>query len=589
MKIQWKRNKDPKVPKPGSSKKKKRIIRWSIIGVVFVLIVALIVPRFFQGQNVQVDLGRSSALATRGDIKSTISSSGIIEPIERYDIIPMVKGTILSAPFEEGDVVHKDDILYQFDAREITISMEKTQNSIDKLDISDQTTYDSMEDQVITAPQSGKIVGLTIKEGDTISGGKICEIHNQDSVKASIPFSAAQVANISVGQSVTLVSAEYMSQFDGTVTHISGASDVSADGAVMYDVEIEATNPGALTSGSMVIGIVHTPAGDEESPLPGTLEFESVSEVTASVGGDVAEVLVKDGDRVEKGQVIMRLYDESLYTTQEKSELDRRDLELTMQTQEKQLEDYNIKSPIDGVVITKNAKAGDNISTSTNTSNILMTVADMSKMIFYIEIDELDISRVQIGQSVDVTADALPDQQFAGVITQIASEGVSENGVTTYEAKVTIDQPGDLKPGMNTNAEIVVEERLDVLTVPVSAVKQIGGRSIVYVPEENAEKEEKGEQNQMNQGQTGAVSSAPEGTVEKEVVTGLSDNNNIEIISGLSEGDEVIYVINASSNFNPMAMGMGAMGGAMGGGMGGPPQGGGQGGGPQARGGAQAR
>lgn len=575
MSLNLKKSGETKLPKPGSAKRKKRIIKWTAIAVAAALLAALILPMFFRGGSRQVDLGRSTVSASMGEIKSTISSSGIIEPIERYDIVPMAKGKILSAPFEEGDTVRKDDVLYQFDAREITINMERTRNSIDKLDIGDRTTNESIRDQVVTAPQDGKIIGLTVKAGDTLpaTGGKVCEIRNQDSIKVKIPFTAAQVANISVGQSATLVSAEYMAQFDGTVTHVSGGSEVSADGAVMYDVEITAANPGALTSGSKVIGIVHTPYGDAESPLPGTIDFESVSEVTAEVGGDVSEVLVKDGDQVTKGQVILRLHNESLYTTQDKSRLDKKDLALSLETQEKQLEDYSIKSPIDGVVITKNAKAGDNIAAGTTSPNILMTVADMSKMIFYIDVDELDISRVQLGQRVDVTADALPGQQFEGTITQIASEGVAENGVTTYQAKVTIDQPGELRPGMNTNAEIVVEQRENVLTVPVAAVKKIGNRSVVYVPENEATKEEKKEQKQSEKIQGQTANSAPEGTVEKEVVTGLADNNNIEIVSGLSEGDEVVIVINASSAFNPMMMGMSmgdAPGGAGGGGR--PPQ-----------------
>ena len=150
---------------------------------------------------------------------------------------------------------------------------------------------------------------------------------------------------------------------------------------------------------------------------------------------------------------------------------------------------------------------------------------------------------------------------------------MAENGVTTYQAKVTIDQPGELRPGMNTNAEIVVEQRENVLTVPVAAVKKIGNRSVVYVPENEATKEEKKEQKQSEKTQGQTANAAPEGTVEKEVVTGLADNNNIEIVSGLSEGDEVVIVINASSAFNPMMMGMSmgdAPSGAGGGGR--PPQ-----------------
>ena len=559
--------------KPAGKKgKKKHLKRWIAIIIVIALLAVLLLPLFLDGGAKPAMSNQIDVTVERGEVKSTISSSGIIEPVERYDIVPMAKGKIMSAPFEEGDAVKKDDVLYSFDARDVTINMQKTENSINKLDLTDKTTRDSINDQVITAPQSGKIVGLTLKVGDTVaqSGGKICEIQKQDSFSIKVPFSAGQIGNISVGQSATLISAEFMSQFSGWVSDVSSSSSGSENGSVLYDVEITADNPGALTKGSKVVAVVHTPAGDVESPLPGTMDFESVSTVSATVGGEVAALYYKEGDVVEKGQTILRLHNDSLYNSLDKSQLDKKDLQLTMESQAKSLEDYNIKSPIDGVVITKNAKAGDNITGTGTSPTILMTVADMSKMIFYIDVDELDIAKVQIGQMVDVTADALPGQTFVGEITQIASEGTSENGVTTYQAKVTINAPGDLKPGMNTNAEIVVERKESVLNLPIAAVKKQGEQSFVYVKDASKEEkknEKKKENNAVQQpGMPAAKATIPEGTVRRDVVTGISDTDKIEIISGLEEGEEVVMVMeNASANFNPMMMGMGGGGAPSGG------------------------
>ena len=164
----------------------------------------------------------------------------------------------------------------------------------------------------------------------------------------------------------------------------------------------------------------------------------------------------------------------------------------------------------------------------------------------------------------------MPGQTFIGEITQIASEGTSENGVTTYQAKVTINAPGDLKPGMNTNAEIVVERKENVLNLPVAAVKKQGEQSFVYVKDASKtekKNEKKKENNAVQQpGMPVAKSTIPEGTVRRDVVTGISDTDKIEIISGLEEGEEVVMVMeNASANFNPMMMGMGGGGAPAGG------------------------
>ena len=77
-------------------------------------------------------------------------------------------------------------------------------------------------------------------------------------------------------------------------------------------------------------------------------------------------------------------------------------------------------------------------------------------MVFNLEVDELEISKIELGQTANITADALPDETFTGEVTKIANEGTSQNGVTTYKVELTISEPGNLISGMNVNAEIIV-------------------------------------------------------------------------------------------------------------------------------------
>ncbi len=560
---------------------KKRIIKWSIIGVILIAIIIWIVVSIMGAQKQLASLMASNNVevaAQRGNIAVTIESTGVIEPYERYDIVPLVQGTILSAPFEEGDVVHKGDLLYQFDASDINTNLEKSQNSLDKLYLSDKTTAESIADQTIYATESGRIVNLAVKEGDTLpaTGAQICEIHKDANIVVTVPFGAGQVGQIATGQSVTLVSAEQMGSFGGTVTYVSPGSTSGSDGSVLYDVEITAPNPGSVSKGDMLVATVHTPSGDIESPQAGTVDIEKVAAVNAQVGGDVKQVFVRNGDIVQKGQKLVELYNESLYDNQAKNNLDKKDIRLTMDSQRKMLEDYSITSPIDGVVMSKTAKAGDNVGTSMN-ANVLMTVGDLSRMVFTIQVDELDISKVMLGQTVTVEADALPDQTFYGEVTNIATEGEATNGVTTYAVKVTIQSPGDLKPGMNVTSNIVVEEKQDVLYVPMAAVKTVGDKHIVYVKTDDKERLADAPKEDQPYTKENSKNAAPAGTVEREVEVGINDENNVEIVSGLSEGEVVAISFVVQDSFSQM---MGAAGGPPpdggSGGNGGPEGGGGQ-------------
>ena len=177
-------------------------------------------------------------------------------------------------------------------------------------------------------------------------------------------------------------------------------------------------------------------------------------------------------------------------------------------------------------------------------------------------IDELDISNVKVGQTVEVTADAFEDQTFEGTVTKVSMEGTAANGVTYYPVTVTMTEYGDLLPGMNVTGVIILDEAEDALAIPVDALQR-GNK--VYVKDSSGQS---GDENAQS-------SNVPEGFHEVSVTTGLTSDEYVEILSGdLSEGDEVyISQSSVSSSTDMMMPGMG--GGDMGGGMGGGNPGGG--------------
>jgi HlyD family secretion protein len=237
-----------------------------------------------------------------------------------------------------------------------------------------------------------------------------------------------------------------------------------------------------------------------------------------------------------------------------------RDAEIAMENQTDQLDNYTIKSPIKGTVISKDYKQGDTLSAG----KVLCTIYDLSYLQMTMNIDELDIKKIEVGQEVAITADAVEGREFSGIVTKISIQGTTSSGVTSYPVTVRVDETGELLPGMNVDAEIVFQSAKNVLSVPIGAVSR-GNRVLVKKGAGAAEAP-------ATAGGTppegAGAQNAPEGYEYADVETGVSDDSYIEIKSGLAEGDEITYVKQAESQnaFAMMPGGMYGGGGSFGGG-----------------------
>ena len=463
------------------------------------------------------------------------------------------------------------------------ISLEQSKNSLNNA----RKDYNEAKEKLsITAPCDGVISGLTIKKGNDVSNNQqIATVQNTNDLEVSLPFTSEQINNIYVGQSANVSSSAHMSIVSGTVSSVSGGSSAQDNGSQTYNVTIELENPGAFTEG-LVVG---AEIAGMQSPGYGTIKYAESATVKAEATGTVTALNYSNGDYVEKGAVIATISSDAL-SSQERSltnsELSYRSAQLSMSETRDSLDNYSITSPIKGTVITKNAKAGDTID-RTNSQATLMVVADVSKLKFSMEIDELDISTVHEGQAVDITCEALPNEKFMGEITSISVEGTATNGVTTYTAEVVIDEPGNLRPSMNIDASIIIESAENVLIVPNEDVKKIMGVSYVFLKDETGTKGATEEDfmkamgggkdpgkfpmslngQKQNKERKSMLPETPEGYVVAIVETGISDDDNIEIKSGLNEFDEIKRITSQTTSSNGMMGMMGAMHGGMGGGM----------------------
>ena len=190
-----------------------------------------------------------------------------------------------------------------------------------------------------------------------------------------------------------------------------------------------------------------------------------------------------------------------------------------------------ITSPIDGVVLSREVEEGQTVASAMTTPTLFYIAQDLTDMRVIADVDEADIGGVKEGQRVSFTVDAFPDDTFAGTVTQVRLEATTESNVVTYE--VVIAAPNkDLKllPGLTANVTIYTAERNNVLTLP--------SKTLRFTPNQALLKPEQRVEDVMSPKKVWTF----DGTTfrAKAVETGLNGGINIEIVSGLNEGEKVI-------------------------------------------------
>jgi HlyD family secretion protein len=190
---------------------------------------------------------------------------------------------------------------------------------------------------------------------------------------------------------------------------------------------------------------------------------------------------------------------------------------------EEQLSYTTITSPMDGVILSRDVEKGDAVSSILvlgSTATLVMTVGDIRQVYVQGKVDESDIGKVYLGQPARIKVESFKDKTFYGKVTRIAPLGVEKDNVTTFEVRVSIDNPGgELKANMTANAEILLEEHKNVLTVPEQAV--------IYDKDRNASVEVP-DAKQKN------------GRRKVSIKAGLSNGTRTEVLTGLNSGDTVV-------------------------------------------------
>lgn len=305
-----------------------------------------------------------------------------------------------------------------------------------------------------------------------------------------------------------------------------------------------------VSTNTVRMGEVKKGSLKETVSATGALSAQDNIDISSKITGRIVEVLVKENEHVNAGDVLVRLDDTSLKATlaQMQAKLNNAqanynrylsllnrgavsqsdfdtveaDYLVAKSNYEKAASDVNdtvISTPISGYIIGKPTPVGQTISSGISTPQVIMSVATLDNMEIEAMVDESDIGQVKNGQKVEFTVDAYPNETFTGTVRLISRSATTENNVIYYKVYVTVDDAkGKLLPTMTARTEIIIDEADDVLIVPLNCIYTEGKRRYVKVYNEKSKE-----------------------TRDIDVAVGLSGDSDVSVTaSGLAVGDRLL-------------------------------------------------
>ena len=491
--------------------------KWMVPVVCVAVLGGWFILRPDKAQNANTDINYVQVSPSKRDVSNTLSGTGTLNPANTYNVKSLVAGKVLTSSFEEGDIVEEGTVLYTVDSSDATTKAEQASIALQQA----QRSYDKTADrQYVRAEVAGVVSALKVAKGDEVtSGQEVAVIRDSSKMVLRLEFPAADAVTFSVGQSAEVTLDGTFEMLTGTVTAVTGTDALSTGNLLTRTVTISVRNAGGLTTAQAATATVN----GVSSIGAAAFQYQAERTLTTLAAGTVTAIHAREGDSVNKDDIVLQISGDDLSESIQSASETLRGAELSMQSTQDTMNNYTITSPISGTIIEKAAKVGDALSTGSD----LCTIYDLSYLEMTINVDELQVSSLSVGQTVQVTADAVQDRTYEGVVTRVSMKGDTSGGTTTYPVTVRIDETDGLRPGMNANAEIVVAQAKNALAVPNAAV--VRGSYVL-----------------VTQDSPSAVNAdpdmvAPDGFVYVKVKLGVSDSDYTQVVSGLTAQDTVGY------------------------------------------------
>ena len=531
--------------------RKTVIITAMILAVLFVVVMVLrqrVDERAAAGNQENI----RTAQVTTGSIRTTVSGSGTLVSEGLEDVKLPAGVEIDETLVEEGDMVHKGDILATVKIPSVRAALADTQDKLDEVDTRLKNAASDKVSTQISARVAGRIKGVFAEKDEDV---------------ATVMYDHGCLALLSLDGYMALELEDAPYALGDTVT-------VTTQDGTEYEGTVDSVRAGKAT----ILITDDGPQDGEEVRVDGTytanLYIHQSMKITG-YAGIVANVNVKENDKVSAYSILFTLKDTE-YTANYDSALEERaELEETLQTLIGMYQDGAVYAPVDGIIDSIPEEEDDqsaaasaaassaslatmaqSASTSTQTASgqdaqedektLLLTIDPYKEMRFAISVDETNIRSLAVGQEVTVEVESVGDKTYSGTVCQIDTTPASAGGVTNYTATISLDAQDGMMAGMTAEASVTIQGIENAMLLPEEAVRRTSTSAFVYTSFD---------------AQTGKLG----GMVQ--VQTGISNGSEIEIIQGLNPGDTVYY--EKTFDFFSFMFGGQGMDAGMGGGMGG--------------------
>ena len=381
------------------------------------------------------------------------------------------------------------------------------------------------ESEAITLTQGGTVQEVFVNAGETVTAGQpLYSIYKGQSVQVSVPT--------------------VMRTFTGRVDEIHKVSFISPEGAVHFEVVIVFDNPGTLTAGMDASAILTASDGSSIYPYEnGKTEYYESRELKTKAGGPLASTgNLRNYANVSAGTALLTMASDTIDSQIRAKQEELDEAVRTLETAQKALADFNAVAPIDGTVITCTLSPGAEVKSG----DTVIIISNNTTMLVTINVDDKNISFIHPGDMVELDWNGT---MFMGTVTAIDMGGAqSGSGMTTYPVTLTVDNfDGTLVDGAWLQYSFVTSQSDNCIIVPTSAVKYVsdaeGNRQSVVFVQRDSRPEDVPELllPETEPGQKPQFPSEADGYYPVLVETGISDAENVEIISGIEEGD-VVFV-----------------------------------------------
>ena len=517
-----------KLSQEKKQRRRKRLRR--VIIIVAVIFAALVMVVSHLRKNVDARFAATqkdvqSYTVAPGTIHTLVSGSGVLEQVDEEDVTVPAGVEVDEVIAEAGDAVAKGDLLAKVDMASVVDTLSSTQDQIKTLD-----------KKINSAKSDTASTSVT-----TSVGGRVKKIYAQvgDNVVSSVTENGA-LALLSVDGCMAV-------DFESDSCARGDAVTVTLSDGTAVEGTVESATLGTVT----VLVTDNGPALDEQVTVAdaagktlgtGKLYIHSPVAVTGYVG-TVKSISCKENANVTAGSTLMTLRDTKTSANFDALLRQRQDLEDTLTGLLTIYRDGAVLASQDGLVTS--VEYDEDTATSATETQIL-TLYPQKQMTVTISIDETDILSLKEGQEAQITVSSVSDDAFTGSVTSISKAADTSTGVTRYSAEVTLDREEGMLVGMTADVDVRIEGTENALIIPVDALHQNSASYYVYTGYDEAQKRYTG---------------------RTEVTIGMQNDDDVEITSGLKEGDTVYYTEADSGGFGDFMVMPGGMSGGMSGGM----------------------